>query len=248
MFDVAKHCLWLLFAFTVTPAHADRLTLWHITNDKCVPDMREHQDPTPCTVVDLADGYIILKDRNGATQYLAIPTAPVTGIEDPSLLAPNAPNYWDDAWRERALTEKQAGKPLPREAVSLAVNSAYGRSQDQLHIHIDCVRPDVRDALAAHRDDITLSWTSFPVPMAGQPWRAMRVDGQNLGTVNPFKLLANGDPDAAADMGKHTLLVVGMTWSNGVAGFAIMDGKADQAAGIRGTSEDLQDHDCAIAR
>ena len=248
MFEFAKKCLWIFLALTVTPAFADRSTLWNITNDKCVPDMREHQDPRPCTVVDLTTGFVVLKDHKGATQYLVIPTARTTGIEEPALLAPDAPNYWDRAWRARALTEKQAGKPLPREALSLSVNSAYGRTQDQLHIHIDCLRPDVRDALAAHRDDITLSWASFPVRMVGEPWRAMRVDGENLGTVNPFKLLATGDPDAAADMGKHTLLVAGMTWSDGVAGFAIIDGKADLLAGNRGSSEELQDHDCAIAR
>ncbi|XLM23386.1 CDP-diacylglycerol diphosphatase, partial [Chromobacterium piscinae] len=30
------------------------------------------------------------------------------------------------------------GEPLPRQAVSLAINSQYGRSQNQLHIHISC--------------------------------------------------------------------------------------------------------------
>jgi len=129
----------------------------------------------------------------------------------------------------------------------LAVNSPYGRSQDQLHIHIDCVRQDVRDALAAHRDSIDMTWSEFPVKLAGQPWRAFRVDGENLGTVNPFALLANGDPDAGADMGKHTLVVVGTTWSDNVPGFAVLDGKFDPVAGNRGSGEDLQDHACALA-
>jgi CDP-diacylglycerol pyrophosphatase len=117
-----------------------------------------------------------------------------------------------------------------------------------LHIHIDCVRRDVRDALAANRDAIGESWDAFPVPLAGQPWRALRVDGENLGTVNPFRLLAKGDPDAAADMGKHTLVVVGMTWTDKVAGFAVLDGKVDAMGGNHGSGEDLQDHDCALAR
>ena len=38
---------------------------------------------------------------------------------------------------------------MPRDDISLAVNSVYGRSQNQLHIHIDCVRSDVRNALRA---------------------------------------------------------------------------------------------------
>ena len=147
----------------------------------------------------------------------------------------------------RQLTESRAGKELPREDISLAVNSRSGRSQDELHIHIDCVRRDVRDALAAHRDAITLSWSAFPVPLVGLPWRAFRVDGRILGTVNPFRILAKGDPAAGADMADHTLVVVGMTWSNKVEGFALLDGKVDLAAGNRGSGEVLQDHDCALA-
>jgi CDP-diacylglycerol pyrophosphatase len=254
--DVMKKWLWIVLWLpatlvpTMAPmvAHAvDPSALWKITDGKCVPDMRDHNDPAPCTVVDLATGLVILKDRNGATQFLVITTVRTPGIEDPALLAPAAPNYWDRAWRARALTENAAGKPLPRESLSLAVNSAYGRSQDQLHIHIDCVRRDVRDALAAHRDAIDETWSPFPVRLAGQPWRAFRVDGENLGTVNPFRLLASGDPDAAANMARHTLVVVGMTWRDKLRGFAVLDGKADEATGNRGSGEDLQDHDCALA-
>src|SRR5258708_14403718 len=145
--------LWLPATMAPTMAHAvDPSALWKIIDGKCVPDMRDHNDPAPCTVVNLAIGFVILKDRYGATQFLTMPTVRTPGIEDPALLAPAAPNYWDPAWRARALTENLAGKPLPRESLSLAVNSAYGRSQDQLHIHIDCVRRDVRAPLAAHRD------------------------------------------------------------------------------------------------
>jgi CDP-diacylglycerol pyrophosphatase len=79
------------------------------------------------------------------------------------------------------------------------------------------------------------------------PWRAIRVNGANLGTINPFHLLAAGDPDAAADMGKHTLVVVGMTWSDKTAGFVVLDGKVDVPPGNRAAGEVLQDHGCALA-
>jgi CDP-diacylglycerol diphosphatase len=159
VFEATKSWIWVVPWLTISAlilgppipaAHAaDPSALWNITSGKCVPDMRDHKNPAPCTVVDLDAGFVILKDIVGATQFLAIPTARVTGIEDPAILAPNAPNYWDRAWRERALTEHLAGKPLPREALSLAVNSAYGRSQNQLHIHIDCVREDVQSTACA---------------------------------------------------------------------------------------------------
>jgi CDP-diacylglycerol pyrophosphatase len=229
-------------------AHADPSALWNIVNGKCVPHQQTEHNPAPCVLADLTAGYIILKDMVGATQFLAIPTARTSGIEAPSLLAPGAPNYWDDAWRARHLTEEKAGHALPREALSLAVNSTYGRSQDQLHIHIDCIRADVRDALAAHRDAIGPAWSAFPVPLSGLHWRALRVDGADLGDANPFRLLADGDKDAAAAMGKHTLVVVGMTFADGKPGFAVLDDQVDLTKGDFASSEVLQDHDCDIAR
>ena len=240
--------LWIIPWLLITAAQAaDPSALWNITDTKCVPHTREHNDPAPCSVVDLAAGYVILKDINGAAQFLLIPTARISGIESLAILAPDAPNYWDRAWLARMFTQERASKPLPRESLSLAINSAYGRTQDQLHIHIDCVRRDVRDALAGHREAIGEVWKAFPVPLAGQHWRAFRVDGENLGTVNPFRLLAKNDPDAAAEMGKHTLVVVGMTWGNGAAGFAVLDGKLDLLTGNTASGEVLQDHDCALA-
>jgi CDP-diacylglycerol pyrophosphatase len=241
---------WLLISSCLpirTAQAADPSALWNITNGKCVPHMRDANNPAPCSIVDLRAGYVVLKDLIGATQFLLLPTSRISGIESPAILAPDALNYWDRAWRARLLTEHLAGKKLPREALSLAINSPYGRSQDQLHIHIDCVRRDVRDALAANRDAISLYWGTFPVKLAGKSWRAFRIDGANLGTVNPFRLLARGEPDAAANMARHTLAVVGMTWSNKVVGFAVLDGTVDPAAGDRVSAEDLQDHDCALA-
>jgi CDP-diacylglycerol pyrophosphatase len=239
---------WFLPWLLTAAAHAaDPSALWHLETGKCVPHMRESNDPAPCAIVDLAVGYVVLKDLVGATQFLLLPTERISGIESPAVLAPDAPNYWDHAWRARLLTEARAGKTLPREALSLAVNSPFGRSQDQLHIHIDCIRGDVRDALAANRDAIGDHWAALPVPLAGQNWRAFRIDGQNLGSVNPFRLLARGDPFAAAEMKLHTLVVVGMTWSNAVQGFAVLDGRVDLTSGNLASGEILQDHDCALA-
>lgn len=250
MSDGLKRWLWIVpwLLLPGAPAMADPSALWNITNRKCVPHMRESNDPSPCAIVDLEAGYVVLKDLIGATQFLLIPTVRISGLESPAVLDPDATNYWDRAWRARLLTENRAGKPLPREALSLAINSPYGRSQDQLHIHIDCVRRDVRDALAAHRDAIDQFWREFPVKLAGQRWRAFRVDGQNLGLVNPFRLLAKGDPDVGDDMGKHSLAVVGMTWSNEVAGFALLEGTVDPPDPSGASAEVLQDHDCALAR
>ena len=43
------------------------------------------------------------------------------------------------------------GGPVPDDRLGMAINSAYGRSQNQLHIHLTCLREDVRRQLQAER-------------------------------------------------------------------------------------------------
>ena len=251
-----KRFIGLLAAAVVLGAHglaraADPSVLWHIVNDRCIPDQETRHDPAPCSLVDLAGGrahgYVVLKDIVGIGQFLLMPTAHITGIESPEILAPGIPNYWDLAWKSRHFTEERLHTTLRREDLSLAVNSMLGRTQDQLHIHIDCIRPDVKAALAAHLAEIGPDWSPFPVKLAGHTYRAMRVDGQELGENDPFHLLATGDPGAASSMGLHTLVVTGATFPDHGTGFIILDDKADLAAGNHASGEELQDHSCAIA-
>jgi CDP-diacylglycerol pyrophosphatase len=237
----------LLIAVVAVRA-ADPDALWKIVNGQCVPDAQLHADPSPCSLVNFLDGYAILKDRDGATQFLLIPTTRITGIESPELLAPNAPNYFADAWGARSFVDETARRRLPRDALSLAINSESGRTQNQLHIHIDCVRADVRDALAQHTAAIGGAWAPFPVPLAGHSYRAMRVAGDTLANANPFKLLADGVPGARDDMGQQTLVTVGATMPDGKPGFVLLNDHVDAATGDRASGEELQDHDCALAR
>jgi len=245
----AARCLWfalLLAGLAPAGRAADPSALWHIVHDRCVPDEQSKQDPAPCTSVDLAHGYAVLKDLDGATQFLLIPTERVSGIEDKAILAPDAPNYWADAWQARHDVEQRAGHPLPRDALSLAINAVSGRTQDQLHIHIDCIRPDVRAALAQHQAAIGPEWSSFPVPLTGHHYRAMRLSGAELGFTNPFRLLAASVPQA--EMGEHTLVLAGAVFPPDLPGFILLDDRADLSAGDPGSGEELQDHDCALAR
>ena len=84
---------------------ADPSALWNIVNGKCVPHEQTQRDPSPCSEVDLAHGvdkgFVVLKDINGVAQFLLIPTARISGIDDPAILDPDATNYWDAAWRAR---------------------------------------------------------------------------------------------------------------------------------------------------
>lgn len=229
-------------------AAADPDALWKIVHGQCVPDEQRHRHPAPCAQVDIAAGvargYVVLKDIAGATQFLVIPTARVTGIESPALLAPRAPNYWAAAWKARRYVVARADRPLPRDAIALAVNSQNGRSQSQLHIHVDCVRPEVRDYLLRHAAELPRQWPAATVRFDGHAYLGLRLDGADLRRIDPFRVLARGVPAARANMGDWTLVVVGLE----PRGFALFAGHVDPATGDRGAGEELQDHGCALAR
>lgn len=227
------------------PAVADPNALWDVVHGQCVPDERAADAPAPCAMVDLDGGerrgYAVLKDLVGATQFLLIPTDRIDGIESPQILGPDAPNYFAAAWRARSFVEQRAGRALPRDWISLAINSAASRTQNQLHIHIDCVRADVHQALAALAEDIGATWAPFPVALAGHQYRAMAEWAQDLDAVNPFDVLAASLP-ADDPMGTQTLVVVGITGADGRPGFVLLAGRAEPADPDSGSGEDLQDH------
>ena len=215
------------------PAHAANPdALWNIIHDKCLPNLQASGDPKPCLKVDLAAGYVWLKDLNGPAQILTMPTAKVTGMEDPAITAPDAPNWFAPAWHAATEVSARLGHPLARENISLAINSVSGRTQNQLHIHTDCVDQTLRAALREMEPAIGPAWAPLPRPLAGHPYRALRVTADNLDAINPIRLL-----DPADDIAHHTLAVIGTA-----TGMIILD---DRASGFdRASSEELQDHTC----
>jgi CDP-diacylglycerol pyrophosphatase len=231
------------------PAHsAHPNALWRVVHDLCVTDMKLSGAPAPCLAVDLTGRTAVIKDMRGATQVLLIPTDRASGIESPRLLEPSAPNYWQAAWDARRFFERRAGRAVPRQEVAMAINSAFARSQNQLHIHIDCVRPDVIGALEANQARIGLRWSNLAVHLVGQPYRVRRLMGAELAPRDPFKLLALGDPRAGADMARETLAVVGFTFAGDRPGFILLSGRTDILRGDQGAGEEILDHDCKVLR
>jgi CDP-diacylglycerol pyrophosphatase len=224
---------------------ADPNALWNVVHDLCVTDVRLSGSPAPCSKVDLPHGYAVLKDIRGDTQLLLIPTDRVTGIEDTKLLAANSPNYWQAAWDARLIFEKRAGRPVPREALGLAINSLYGRTQNQLHIHIDCVRPSVQRTLAASQARIGERWSNLDVPLTGHHYRVRRLMGADFGARDPFKLLAEADPDARAGMARETIVAIGASFA-GKPGFILLSDHASLMPLDKAAGEELLDHSCAV--
>jgi CDP-diacylglycerol pyrophosphatase len=222
--------------------------LWRIVHGRCVPDQEKNGRPAPCAFVSLTggerSGYAIFKDRVGKAQFLLIPTRRLSGIEDPEILAPGAPNYWQAAWNAREYVSARAGRALPRSALGMAINSALDRSQDQLHIHIDCTRTDVRARLHAHLGEFGDGWSKLPFDLSGHRYSARRLDSPDLRGADPFRLLSQAAAIDGQGMSKRTLVVVGATFARGRQGFVLLSDTADPLRGDLAHGEDLLDHRC----
>lgn len=216
-------------------ARADSDALWKIISGNCLPAAASG-GTGQCAAVDLAGGDVVLKDTTGNTQFLLMPAAKITGIEDPAVLAPDAPNFFAEAWAARHFFEQRAHHAVPRDVVMLAINSVRQRSQNQLHIHIDCVRLDVRAALL--KSPPGTGWT--PIRLAGELYQARTLPGPDL-QDNPFRLVAAELDGARADMKDQTLAVIGADLPAG-PGFILLA----QSPGGSGHAEELQDHGCAV--
>lgn len=222
--------------------NSGRDALRHIVQDQCVIGWTQKNDPAPCERVFLPDGiesagYAVLADRKGGAHYLLIPTQTMAGIESSELLDPDAPNYFAEAWHARDLITRFVGHAVPRTAVGLAVNTAHARTQDQFHIHIECLRQDVADSLHTAAEHIGTVWA--PVMVAGSTYQAQRVMGDGLDSANPFELLTALNPQVRHHMGDYTVVVAGMQFAGG-PGFVILTGTGP-------TGELLLDATCSVA-
>ena len=233
---------------TQTLARADPSALWNIVHGQCVPHEEGGEGSQPCISVDLVggekDGVAILKDMVGEAQMLAIPTRRISGIEDPQMLQSDAPNVFADAWKAKKDVEGRLHRSLPREDVGIAINSEWRRSQNQFHLHVDCVAKNVADALARFAPLADDAWREAPVKLNGRTYLIRRLDSTDLADAEPIKLLAAGVDGAKADMGDYSLAAVGATF-DGKPGFILLADKLSPDGG--GHAEDLEDHDCAIA-
>jgi CDP-diacylglycerol pyrophosphatase len=241
----------LLFAADAAQRDLSRNALWEIVHNVCVPGQSQHNDPKPCLQVELnggiESGFAILRDPRGGAQFLLIPTTRISGIESPIVRGPNATNYFAGAWEVRSYMNEALHQTLPRDGIGLAINSAVSRSQDQLHIHFSCIRADVLEALYKNERTVGNRWALFNAPFFGHYYLAMWVPGEHLSTHNPFRLLAEGLPEATRDMGDRTLVVVGLTRSDGTKGFVILTDRVNKESDDLANGEELLDHACHIA-
>lgn len=207
-------------------------SLWSLSQC-CTENLHSDSD---CRYYSKTRDFIILKDNSPAkpAAYLIIPTTKVTGIEDPRIFLPPVADFWAYGWQ-------QAGIYLKKPAVEtgLAINSEFGRTQNQLHIHISCVRQDVAQVLAENAARIHDN-PADPIALALGPhsniYRA--IEAASLTAKSPFELVARM-PGAAGDMKEHSIAVIGSTEPQV---FYVLDTR--HHGSNRGAAEELLDETC----
>jgi CDP-diacylglycerol pyrophosphatase len=223
-----------------------------IVHGICVPNWQQQHRPDPCASVDLRSGIdqgtAALINPMAKSEALVVPTRPISGIESPDLLQDDAPDLFGAAWNARHLVFHRLGKTLPRDGIGLAINSQLSRSQDLAHIHVDCLRLDVRDELERRARDFAVGWLPDPIVFDGTPYRALRIDAADLTNVNPFRLVADGLKGARGSMTRATIVVVGVTFAEARDGFIVLVNFADGPKGNAAYGEELLDHSCALAQ
>jgi CDP-diacylglycerol pyrophosphatase len=190
-----------------------RMVLWQVVR-ACVADYKLTGTPFPCLEVDLTGGEergtVVLRPPLLEDTVLA-PTRRITGIEDTFLRSPEAPNYFDAAWRARTFLDGPDGQAPEREAIALFVNSAIVRTQDQLHIHVGCLFPYARRTLAAAAPEVPMGeWAQIGPVVPHTMFWGYRIPGTDLGSVNPFRLAAEVVAGKTKDPGDLTVVVVGV--------------------------------------
>lgn len=182
--------------------------------------------PVPCEFVSQR-GFVVMKEAH--QEHLFVPTAPVSGVEDPAVVASKARPYWLYAWKQ--VTRYFHGRPHWQ--LGLAINSKAGRSQDQLHIHMTCIKKPVSDAL--HQAHISAAWSD--ISLAGRKYHARHVTSLT-GRNDPFRLVYQIVHSNPQQMQYQTIVVTGAR-----TGFYVLNDYKHQSN--RGHGEELLDSRCA---
>jgi CDP-diacylglycerol pyrophosphatase len=170
----------------------------------CATDVKSNPS---CMYYSAAHKFVIIKDNDPQKPdaYLIVPTDPVKGIEDPQIFLAPVVDFWDYGWNEAERYIKQSP-----DNTGLAINSAHGRTQNQLHIHISCVIPSVAAILASNDANIG-SDPTHPWPQSlgphGNPYEVMRV--KSLATNGGPFTLVKMFPQAEGHMGDQSIAVIG---------------------------------------
>lgn len=214
--------------------------LWQIVSERCVPEQQHTGISVSCLQVNLAQRYTVFNDAKGPLHTLLIPTDKITGIESAELLNSKTENYFQHGWDTRYLLQQQAAFPIPERYLALAVNSRYGRSQNQLHLHLACLKPEVYQAILQQNSNIDYHWQMLNTPLSGRRYLAIKA----ATTANPFTVLSQYLQAEGDSMDNYGLVRV--VTDNGEA--ILLATRVQLMALTLGTAEELLDFDCKVAQ
>jgi CDP-diacylglycerol pyrophosphatase len=168
-----------------------------------------------------ADGYSValLRPPLPRKHLLVVPLTRIVGIESPELRGQAGRAYLSLAWDAR---DKAAGErgPIPWTDAGMAINSAENRTQDQLHIHVDCLKPQAKASLGTAAPTLGETWTVL--------WRgvwARLFRGEDLRAVDAFGPSIDRLPLGPSGMADLNFGVVGIE-ARGAKGFVLLASKS----------------------
>jgi CDP-diacylglycerol pyrophosphatase len=229
-------------------AAADRTLLWSVVQ-VCVTNHQLTGASFPCLAVDtsrgIENGFATIRAPLENTHIIVSPTAKIEGIEDPALQSSGAPNFFYDAWEARDYVKRAASRTINDRDIGLAINSRPGRTQDQLHIHVDCLEQTYADELRRHDSEINeKKWTRLQFPLRSRYYWGMRLK-PDLKEVNVFALAATLLRVSPGHMEDMTLVVIPRASDAGMDGFNLLAGQYTPRGRGGGHGEFLLDHSCA---
>lgn len=223
---------------------SDRSALWQVVQ-VCTADARITGAAFPCRDVDFARDIAVLRASVTGHHVIVTPLRRIDGIESPLLQSDATPNYVAAAWAVRREIAASVPRPLAWDDFGLAINSFLGRSQDQLHIHVECLNATVRDILRAHGRELpTDRWSDALPPLRGHPYKAIRIVGDRLDDTNIFAMAAQGLKIAQRDMFNLSLALVGAQFDDGSRGFYLLGDLDYESRPYAAHAEDLLDPRC----
>lgn len=220
--------------------------LWRNVQARCLePGAPHHPD---CVMVDRAKGLVLYKDAIGRSHFLIIPDHRVTGVEESGVWQNDGgPNQWAFGWDARQFVGQARGRQLPDAILGLAINSKASRSQEQMHIHLDCISRDARDFVSGTSARIGTTWTALR--FMGKPVQAIFVPSPEPSmSVNPFLLIKHRLGEAASVVPDRGVFVTYVVDAAGASGFVIVDQPVDREAGSNGHASDFLDRQCRLAQ
>ena len=223
--------------------------LWLVTQDLCQPNYHYRRDPAPCQQIyqppGSGQGFSVLQNPRYQYHFILVPTQAMAGIESIALSRPGRTDYFGYAWLMRYRLMAAYGADVPEDKLGMAINSAWGRSQNQLHIHLTCLREDVRRQLQAERPYINEQWRPLPDRLLNHTYYARRVMQPAAMGIYPIASVARYFQLSPPQLAEYGVALIPTTFS-GEKGFILLTTRRGWDKGNRASVESLLDKRCEI--